>query len=228
MVEVLVENGMTVQANAIATDFSTTTDARSEPFSLLEIYACLANIEGVQRAGEDYLNSLDKESSAGRARVSASLAKAQARAGLVDEAREKSKSEALIGYFYDLAVREITNAYIRRNSFDDAQATINSLEDSEENRRTIISLLLTLASARMEKGEEQEALKLLTRTQELAQTVDPYPIPDWSFFVAKQYAELGLGEECAGWIGSLTPASKQASALIGLANGILDREQAAK
>jgi hypothetical protein len=91
-----------------------------------------------------------------------------------------------------------------------------------------LSVLFEVVVAFHAAGEVDKAKQLLSQICEsLVHSGDNYLRTAFSA-ISKTYVAIGLNAECEAWIDTLEAPYAKATALLGLANGILDREASAK
>jgi hypothetical protein len=147
------------------------------------------------------------------------LAEAQAQAGLLDEALETAKG-LVHTEDYALTAVHIADACISAKRFDDALAILNSAEQVNPSEWLISHTRLAVSEAYREMGDEPAAKRLFDKVHEGGHV--------FKQSIGRYYGRFGMASDAAEWIATLESSEDKATALIGLANGILDREAQGK
>lgn len=172
------------------------------------------NVEGVKRASREIHE---------RAKYGLLyLAEAQANAGLVDDARDTARL-MLEDEFYHLTVREVAKGFIRAGRLDEALELNETIDQAQRFQDSYYQTLLDVAKLDVEKSNVKRTSELLTKAREIVCSFDwQFSLSDFQA-VGEVHGRVGFDSELEAWADSLENPYAKATALIGLANGILDR-----
>ena len=186
-----------------------------------------ANVDGVRRANREVKKRSDSPLVDEFSLMA--VAEAQAKSGLGDDARETAKS--LVEYqHYELTAGHVAEAFIKAGRLNDALDMIETINQSERKRdaMTYGRTLLDLAAAYFEKGDVEKAKELLNKSRQHVQAMELALYRSDFATVGEAHGVLSFDAEYEAWANSLESPYAKATALIGLAIGILDREQKSK
>ncbi len=184
------------------------------------------NVDGVRNAHANRLRLMDipfvRWGGHDETHYSTDLAEAQARAGQLEEACETAKLVATYEY-HCLTAREIAKAFIKMGRLDEALAINETIDPVKRDGWTYSQTLLDVAVAEFQNGNVLRAQELLEETRYHVQQFDPTQSNSNIDSVARIHGKLGFDSEGETWVNALQSPYAQAVALIGQANGILDR-----
>ncbi len=169
MVEIFVRGGMQEFARKLVADEVLRARSAHDWGMVRNMEAECANVDGVRRANREVKKRLDNPIVDEQSLKA--VAEAQAKAGLVDEARETAR--ALSNYeFYDLTARKVAEAFIRAARLNDALEINETIDLFERDSWPYYETSLDVAVADFEHDNPKRAKALLKKAREHVQSME--------------------------------------------------------